>query len=419
MVDNNSCLKYKYLMFKVSREENDKDAMYKYSYTITGIGSYNDTNILGYYDAKKTCPVVLMSNKDIFEYDWTTIPSRIRSGDQKNYLDMFKVTTNIIIVTDQVNPLPDIDKNYGFKLSNAFPDYTLQFINPFHLEMVENENLIEKPESTEEKKRAKQEEKRDKEWKKRLTEIPEESRPKIVFVDEIEAAKIEVKPKFSFSSLMERRIMPWLAIICLSVFAVFTIPEIYGRINNWIDEKDDAPQEVVKTVKTKTTVKKNSYTAALNWSINSDSIFASVDVDSVFTSVDPDSAFTSIDSASVFNTEDAKARADSIYLASLASRADSIAKEIQEKEKVIAELPKEKKVQIELMATIEDGITTRRVQTGVILDTIKEADMKHLTKVITSMATNMAKDRQTEIDTSKTYYKTVRINNENPISLNY
>ena len=403
MVDNNSCLKYKYLMFKVSREENDKDAMYKYSYTITGIGSYNDTNVLGYYDAKKTCPVVLMSNKDIFEYDWTTIPSRIRSGDQKNYLDMFKVTTNIIIVTDQVNPLADSDKNYGFKLSNAFPGYTLQFINPVHLEMVENENLIEKPESTEEKKRAKQEEKRDKEWKKRLTEIPEESRPKIVFVDEIEAAKIEVKPKFSFSSLMERRIMPWFAIICLIflvVFMGFKIPEIYGRFSNWVDEKINAPQEVVKEVKTETTVKKNSYTAALNWSINSDSVF------------------TSVDSASVFNTEDAKARADSVYLASLASRADSIAKEIQEKEKVIAELPKEKKVQIELMATIEDGITTRRVQTGVILDTIKEADMKHLTKVITSMATNMAKDRQTEIDTSKTYYKTVRINSETPLTWN-
>ena len=403
MVDNNSCLKYKYLMFKVSREENDKDAMYKYSYTITGIGSYNDTNVLGYYDAKKTCPVVLMSNKDIFEYDWTIIPSRIRSGDQKNYLDMFKVTTNIIIVTDQVNPLPDIDKNYGFKLSNAFPGYTLQFINPVHLEMVENENLIEKPESTEEKKRAKQEEKRDKEWKKRLTEIPEESRPKIVFVDEIEAAKIEVKPKFSFSSLMERRIMPWFAIICLIflvVFMGFKIPEIYGRFSNWVDEKVNAPQEVVKEVKTETTVKKNSYTAALNWSINSDSVF------------------TSVDSASIFNTEDAKARADSIYLASLANRADSIAKEIQEKEKVIAELPKEKKVQIELMATIEDGITTRRVQTGVILDTIKEADMKHLTKVITSMATNMAKDRQTEIDTSKTYYKTVRINSETPLTWN-
>lgn len=390
-------------MFKVSREENDKDAMYKYSYTITGIGSYNDTNVLGYYDAKKTCPVVLMSNKDIFEYDWTTIPSRIRSGDQKNYLDMFKVTTNIIIVTDQVNPLADSDKNYGFKLSNAFPGYTLQFINPVHFEMVETENLIEKPESTEEKKRVKQEEKRDKEWKKRLTEIPEESRPKIVFVDEIEAAKIEVKPKLNFSSLMERRIMPWLAIICLIlliVFMGFKIPELYGRFSDWVDEKVNAPQEVVKEVKTKTTVKKNSYTAALNWSINSDSVF------------------TSVDSASVFNTEDAKARADSIYLASLANRADSIAKEIQEKEKVIAELPKEKKVQIELMATIEDGITTRRVQTGVILDTIKEADMKHLTKVITSMATNMAKDRQTEIDTSKTYYKTVRINSETPLTWN-
>ena len=404
MVDNNSCLKYKYLMFKVSKEENDKDAMYKYSYTLTGIGSYNDVNILGWYDAKKTCPVVLMSNKDIFEYDWTTIPSRIRSGDQKNYLDMFKVTTNIIIVTDQVNNVSTTgEEPYGFKLSNAFPGYTLQFISPAHFEMLEKENLIEKPESTEEKKRAKQEEKRDKAWKKSLTEIPEENRPKIVFVDEIEAAKIEVKQKFNFGTFMEKRVMPVFAIICfifLIVFMIFKVPEMYTRFNNWLDEKTNEMQQPVKEAKVKTSVKKNTYTAALNWSINSDSVF------------------TSIDSASIFNTEDAKARADSLYLATLSNRADSIAREIQAREKVIAELPKEKKVQIELMATIEDGITTRRVQTGVVLDTIKEADMKHLTKVITTMATNMAKDRQAEIDTSKMYYKTVRINSESPISWN-
>ena len=80
-------------------------------------------------------------------------------------------------------------------------------------------------------------------------------------------------------------------------------------------------------------------------------------------------------------------------------------------------MPKEKKVQIELVAVIEDGITTRKVQTAAVLDTIKEADMKHLTKTITVMATNMAKDRQTEIDTSKTYYRVSKIKTENFISL--
>lgn len=43
--------------------------------------------------------------------------------------------------------------------------------------------------------------------------------------------------------------------------------------------------------------------------------------------------------------------------------------------------------------------------------------MKHLTKTITAMATNMAKDRQTEIDTSKTYYKVSKIKPTNFIAL--
>jgi hypothetical protein len=98
-------------------------------------------------------------------------------------------------------------------------------------------------------------------------------------------------------------------------------------------------------------------------------------------------------------------------------RADSIAQLAIKHDSLIAELPKEKKVQIELVAVIEDGITTRKVQTAAVLDTIKEADMKHLTKTITVMATNMAKDRQTEIDTSKTYYRVSKIKTENFISL--
>ena len=42
---------------------------------------------------------------------------------------------------------------------------------------------------------------------------------------------------------------------------------------------------------------------------------------------------------------------------------------------------------------------------------IRENDVKHLTKAITMMATNMAKDRQTEIDTSKSYYKVANKDN--------
>jgi len=103
--------------------------------------------------------------------------------------------------------------------------------------------------------------------------------------------------------------------------------------------------------------------------------------------------------------------ADSIYAADLEHRADSIARATIKRDSLISELPKEKKVQIELVAVIEDGVTTRKVQTAAVLDTIRENDVKHLTKAITMMATNMAKDRQTEIDTSKSYYKVANKDN--------
>ena len=104
-----------------------------------------------------------------------------------------------------------------------------------------------------------------------------------------------------------------------------------------------------------------------------------------------------------------------IYAHDLNRRADSIARVTIKRDSLIAKLPKEKKVQVELVAVIEDGVTTRKVQTAAILDTIRENDMRHLTKTITAMATNMAKDRQTEIDTSKTYYKLTK--NDNFIQL--
>jgi hypothetical protein len=109
--------------------------------------------------------------------------------------------------------------------------------------------------------------------------------------------------------------------------------------------------------------------------------------------------------------------ADSIYAVDLEHRADSVTQAAIRRDSLVTTLPKEKRVQIELVAVIEDGVTTRKVQTDVVLDTIRESDMKHLTKTITAMATNMAKDRQTEIDTSKTYYKVSKIKPTNFIAL--
>lgn len=387
MVDNNSALKYKYLAFKVQAERNTAGAMYSWTYTVTGIGPFENINVLGFYDEKKTAPVVLMSNKNIYEYDWTTIPSRIRNGCYKNYMDMFKDDKHIIIVSDAVsfessviNAAQGVEEA-GFKLSHAFEGYTLQYINPAVFETVESENLLDNSLSEEEKKQ-KREEKLDAEWKKHYSNVPEENRPTIAFVEELKD-KEKKKPFWTDTKIA--------ATVMLLVFGAVITASIIGsnmlsRFNAWIEERNQQPIQTNVT----TTVTKNPYSRAQSIAL-------------------------AIDSMSVFDSLEVKAIADSIYTHDLNRRADSIARVTIKRDSLIAELPKEKKVQVELVAVIEDGVTTRKVQTAAILDTIRENDMRHLTKTITAMATNMAKDRQTEIDTSKTYYKLTK--NDNFIQL--
>ena len=387
MVDNNSALKYKYLAFKVQAERNTASAMYSWTYTVTGIGPFENINVLGFYDEKKTAPVVLMSNKNIYEYDWTTIPSRIRNGCYKNYMDMFKDDKHIIIVSDAVsfessviNAAQGVEEA-GFKLSHAFEGYTLQYINPAVFETVESENLLDNSLSEEEKKQ-KREEKLDAEWKKHYSNVPEENRPTIAFVEELKD-KEKKKPFWTETKIA--------ATVMLLVFGAVITASIIGsnmlsRFNAWIEERNQQPIQANVT----TTVTKNPYSRAQSIAL-------------------------AIDSMSVFDSLEVKAIADSIYAHDLNRRADSIARVTIKRDSLIAKLPKEKKVQVELVAVIEDGVTTRKVQTAAILDTIRENDMRHLTKTITAMATNMAKDRQTEIDTSKTYYKLTK--NDNFIQL--
>lgn len=384
MVDNNSALKYKYLTFKVQAERNMAGAMYSWTYTVTGIGPFENINILGFYDKKKTAPVVLMSNKNIYEYDWTTIPSRIRNGCYKNYMDMFKDDKHIIIVSDAVsfesgviNAAQGVEEA-GFKLSHAFEGYTLQYINPAVFETVESENLLNNSLSEEEKKQ-KREEKLDTEWKKHYSNVPEENRPTIAFVEELKD-KEKKEPFWTETKIA--------ATVMLLVFGAVITASIIGSnmLGAWIEERNQQPIQTKVT----TTVTKNPYSRAQSIAV-------------------------AIDSMSVFDSLDVKAIADSIYAHDLDRRADSVARVTIKRDSLIAELPKEKKVQVELVAVIEDGVTTRKVQTAAILDTIRENDMRHLTKTITAMATNMAKDRQTEIDTSKTYYKLTK--NDNFIKL--
>ena len=396
MVDNNSCLKYKYLTIKVIAERNPVGAMYDWTYTVTGIDAFKDVNVLGYYDEKKTAPVVLMSNKTIFEYDWTTIPSRIRSGICKGYMDMFKDDKHIIIVSEAVSFERSVTgaafgvEEAGFKLSHAFEGYTLQFINPAVYETVESENFLHNPISEEERKK-KREEKLDAEWKKRFGSIPEEQRPKIVFEDEIKV--VEKKNKKPFWTDAKIGVAALLISIAFVISLGIIASNLMHRYQAWLDERS---AEAMQANVTKT-ITKNPYSRAQAMALAIDSM-------SVFEDGTKDSL-------------DVKALADSIYATDLNHRADSIAQATIKRDSLIAELPKEKKVQIELVAVIEDGITTRKVQTAAVLDTIKESDMKHLTKTITVMATNMAKDRQTEIDTSKTYYRVSKIKSENFISL--
>ena len=389
MVDNNSALKYKYLTFKVQAERNTAGAMYSWTYTVTGIGPFENINILGFYDEKKTAPVVLMSNKNIYEYDWTTIPSRIRNGCYKNYMDMFKDDKHIIIVSDAVsfesgviNAAQGVEEA-GFKLSHAFEGYTLQYINPAVFETVESENLLNNSLSEEEKKQ-KREEKLDAEWKKHYSNVPEENRPTIAFVEELKD-KEKKEPFWTETKIA--------ATVMLLVFGAVITASIIGSnmLGAWIEERNLQPIQTKVT----TTVTKNPYSRA-------QSIAVAIDSMSVFDDGTKDSL-------------DVKALADSIYAHDLDRRADSVARVTIKRDSLIAELPKEKKVQVELVAVIEDGVTTRKVQTAAILDTIRENDMRHLTKTITAMATNMAKDRQTEIDTSKTYYKLTK--NDNFIKL--
>ena len=395
MVDNISCLKYKYLVIKVRAERNRPEAMYTWTYTVTGIGPFEDINILGFYDDKKTAPVVLMSNKNIYEYDWTTVPSRIRSGIFKNYTDMFRDEKHIIIVSDAVsfdhgciNAVSGRLESGGFMLSHAFEGYTLQFINPAVYSTVETENLINNPSSEDEKKK-KRAEKLDAEWKKRYGKIPESERPTIAFVPEIE----EKEKKHRFWNETKIAAVAMILVFAGVIAAAAVGSNMLGRFRAWIESRS----EPVAMANVTTTVTKNPYTRAQAMAFAIDSM--------------------SVDEDGLAGFGGGMSLADSIYAADLDRRADSVARAVIRRDSLVSTLPAEKKVQVELMAVIEDGVTTRRVQTAVVLDTIREADMRNLTRTITAMATNMAKDRQAEIDTTADYYRFTKIRHENPLVL--
>lgn len=90
---------------------------------------------------------------------------------------------------------------------------------------------------------------------------------------------------------------------------------------------------------------------------------------------------------------------------------DSIAKAQYIQDSINSVLSLDKKVAVDLVAFIDDGITSREVKVNVVGDSITPEEISELGKTFNHMAWTAAKDRQTEIDNNQEYY-TKRIINE-------
>ncbi len=90
---------------------------------------------------------------------------------------------------------------------------------------------------------------------------------------------------------------------------------------------------------------------------------------------------------------------------------DSIAKAQYIQDSINYVLSLDKKVAVDLVAFIDDGITSREVKVNVVGDSITPEEISELGKTFNHMAWTAAKDRQTEIDNNQEYY-TKRIINE-------
>lgn len=90
---------------------------------------------------------------------------------------------------------------------------------------------------------------------------------------------------------------------------------------------------------------------------------------------------------------------------------DSIAKAQYIQDSINYVLSLDKKVAVDLVAFIDDGITSREVKVNAVGNSITPEEITKLGKTFNHMAWIAAKDRQTEIDNNQEYY-TKRIINE-------
>jgi hypothetical protein len=90
---------------------------------------------------------------------------------------------------------------------------------------------------------------------------------------------------------------------------------------------------------------------------------------------------------------------------------DSILETIRVKDSIDAALVNQKKIKVDFIAFIDDGVTSREVTVNSLNDSLSPNDVTLLGEAFGEMAYTSAKDRQFEIDNNKEYY-TKRIKNK-------
>lgn len=90
---------------------------------------------------------------------------------------------------------------------------------------------------------------------------------------------------------------------------------------------------------------------------------------------------------------------------------DSLLEAMRVKDSIDAALVNQKKIKVDFIAFIDDGVTSREVTVNSLNDSLSPNDVTLLGEAFGKMAYSAAKDRQLEIDNNKEYY-TKRIKNE-------
>ena len=91
---------------------------------------------------------------------------------------------------------------------------------------------------------------------------------------------------------------------------------------------------------------------------------------------------------------------------------DSIRAELLREDSLKAELERAKKVKIDYIAVIDDGITKRTVNINSVADSLTAENTELLGKTFHTATYQAVIDRQKEINKTRDYYKHFRLNTE-------